>query len=255
MDYNKAYNAIKHDRVKNLSKANVRVVIRALAALYLLNVYYRNEAYENVGNQIVNSQQSPTGYTGCEFDERLGSEIFAIQYIVNWNFIDDIAHNSGDISQRDKFTYIIKYADKYLTTYLEKQAADSEKQKQILTTSNEFIEFAKSGRHLTSNDIIGVSNEIGAWSLSQKLSVFTSFQEKCSQLINSREYEYYYSKNKHQTAQPITEHNIDSMVSSVGGYFLLRRVIEPRESTAYMLKCNREAVLNKNQLLFTQLAD
>lgn len=39
-DYYSSYNAIKHDRVKNLKKATVYTLIRALGALYVLNIYY-----------------------------------------------------------------------------------------------------------------------------------------------------------------------------------------------------------------------
>lgn len=42
-DFYSAYNAIKHDRAKNLPKANLNVLIRALGALYILNIYYKNE--------------------------------------------------------------------------------------------------------------------------------------------------------------------------------------------------------------------
>lgn len=43
-DFYSAYNAIKHDRAKNLPKANLNVLIRALGALYILNIYYKDEA-------------------------------------------------------------------------------------------------------------------------------------------------------------------------------------------------------------------
>lgn len=42
-DFYAAYNAIKHDRAKNLPKANLNALIRALGALYILNVYYKNK--------------------------------------------------------------------------------------------------------------------------------------------------------------------------------------------------------------------
>ena len=42
-DFYSAYNSVKHDRAKNLSKANLNVLIRSLGALYILNIYYSNE--------------------------------------------------------------------------------------------------------------------------------------------------------------------------------------------------------------------
>ena len=41
----KAYQAVKHDRFASLSYGNVKAVLHALAALYLLNVYYRNDSW------------------------------------------------------------------------------------------------------------------------------------------------------------------------------------------------------------------
>ena len=38
----KAYQAVKHDRFSSLYKGNVKALIGALAALYLLNIYYKN---------------------------------------------------------------------------------------------------------------------------------------------------------------------------------------------------------------------
>lgn len=42
-DFYSAYNAVKHDRAKNLNKANLNVLIRALGALYILNIYYSDK--------------------------------------------------------------------------------------------------------------------------------------------------------------------------------------------------------------------
>lgn len=42
-DYYSIYNAIKHDRAKNLKKATVYSLIRALGALYILNIYLINK--------------------------------------------------------------------------------------------------------------------------------------------------------------------------------------------------------------------
>lgn len=39
--WGKAYQAVKHDRFASLKHGNVKAVLHALAALYLLNVYYR----------------------------------------------------------------------------------------------------------------------------------------------------------------------------------------------------------------------
>lgn len=45
-DYYSAYCAVKHHRSNALHKANVNVLIRALAALFILNIYYSFDALE-----------------------------------------------------------------------------------------------------------------------------------------------------------------------------------------------------------------
>ncbi|GLC79291.1 hypothetical protein [Lacrimispora brassicae] len=44
-----AYNKIKHDRVKNFSKANLGNLIYSLSALFLLNIYYMDNVFIEVG--------------------------------------------------------------------------------------------------------------------------------------------------------------------------------------------------------------
>ncbi|MFZ2724672.1 MAG: hypothetical protein WAX77_00285 [Methylococcaceae bacterium] len=46
-DWYHAYNLIKHDRVLNYKQANLGNLINGMAALFLLNVYYKNEIFYN----------------------------------------------------------------------------------------------------------------------------------------------------------------------------------------------------------------
>ena len=45
-DWKKAYQAVKHNRSVNLSKGNIKNLLRAMAALFLLNQYSKNEIYD-----------------------------------------------------------------------------------------------------------------------------------------------------------------------------------------------------------------
>ena len=68
--WKKAYQAVKHDRVESLMFGNIANLLRALAALYILNIYYRNEKFE-IGTML---NTSP-------FDTRMGSDIFSASLI------------------------------------------------------------------------------------------------------------------------------------------------------------------------------
>ncbi|WP_430613155.1 hypothetical protein [Flavobacterium sp. JP2137] len=51
-DYYSAYNAVKHNRnLETLHKGNIRYLLKALASLYILNLYYRND--------IINLDRNP----------------------------------------------------------------------------------------------------------------------------------------------------------------------------------------------------
>ena len=39
----KAYQAVKHDRIASIQYGNVKALLQAMAALFLLNLYYRND--------------------------------------------------------------------------------------------------------------------------------------------------------------------------------------------------------------------
>lgn len=69
--WNRAYQAVKHDRRNNLMKGNIGNLIKSLGALYILNIYYRNDKFE-YGTPL-----APDKF----FDNRLGSDIFSATFI------------------------------------------------------------------------------------------------------------------------------------------------------------------------------
>lgn len=105
--WKQAYQAVKHDRHNSLKKANIENLLHALGALYILNLYYRDERTD-IGRVYLNDHN---------FDSRAGSEIFSAHYFnatclsMNLNMNDSCINPSlGD--ELDKSIYIIKYDDK-----------------------------------------------------------------------------------------------------------------------------------------------
>ena len=97
-DWKKAYQAVKHNRTFSLSKGNLKHLIRAMAALYLLNVYYKNDSFE-LDNDA----------SGLMFDERQGSEIFSIKLHMSTNISTD-----GTYTKKvdfDECAYLLKATD------------------------------------------------------------------------------------------------------------------------------------------------
>lgn len=66
-NWKKAYQALKHDRLHSLKMANIGNLISAMGALYILNLYYRDDIFD------LNKEGN--------FDNRVGSEIFSANYV------------------------------------------------------------------------------------------------------------------------------------------------------------------------------
>lgn len=103
--WKKAYQAVKHDRVESLSAGNIANLIRAMATLYLLNIYYRNEKYD-VGT-VMNT---------VPFDTRMGSDIFSVSlaHAERCRFAAYMSDESIETSVRaelDSAVLIQKYTD------------------------------------------------------------------------------------------------------------------------------------------------
>lgn len=67
-DWNKAYQAVKHNRIKELKKGNIKHLLHGLAALYVLNLYYRDLQIKD----LTNSEKS-------RVDSSFGSDLFAVK--------------------------------------------------------------------------------------------------------------------------------------------------------------------------------
>ena len=100
--WKRAYQAVKHDRKDSLNMATVENLLNAMGALYILNLYYKDEC--------IKIEES------SKFDMSLGSDIFSIftYKILNITescYMDDTsawATEGGDLNES---AYIIKYTD------------------------------------------------------------------------------------------------------------------------------------------------
>lgn len=99
-DWKKAYQAVKHDRANSLQKANLKHLIRAMAALFVLNLYYKDEVYTLDKNQKT-------------IPSNMGSEIFDIKI-----------HKYGGYDGKNNY---LKEADFQECVYLTKRTDDSQK--------------------------------------------------------------------------------------------------------------------------------
>jgi hypothetical protein len=97
-DWQKAYQAVKHNRVTSLPKANLKHLIRAMAALYLLNVYFNDNSY------LLEKDSS-----GVSFDRNIGSIIFSLKLHINQSI--SVGSDYSKNNDFDESTYLLKPTD------------------------------------------------------------------------------------------------------------------------------------------------
>lgn len=119
-DWKRAYQAVKHNRTHGLAKGNLKHLIRAMAALYLLNIYKKNDKYDLDDDSNASS-----------FDERLGSEIFSVKLHANSSIAVD-----GSYAKKEDFdecAYFSKATDETAQAVRESMQKMQEKQKELTT--------------------------------------------------------------------------------------------------------------------------
>lgn len=103
-DWKKGYQSIKHNRIKNYKFGNMKNAIHALGALFILNLYYKNQRFDFENESETN-----------KFDLSLGSELFTIK-------LNKDTHNlMEDITPDDTAIYNLKLRDEDRAEFIEIQ--------------------------------------------------------------------------------------------------------------------------------------
>ena len=95
-DWKRAYQAVKHNRVDNLTKGNIKNLIRALAALYVLNIYFKDENYD------LEKDSKATN-----FPTNMGSDLFAIKLHKSTSYDGEGNYRKSD--EFDECIYLTKW--------------------------------------------------------------------------------------------------------------------------------------------------
>lgn len=135
--WNKAYQAVKHDRKNSLKHGNIINLINALGALYILNIYYMNKQIDlGVSNN-----------PGQSFDSRFGSDIFAVTYsdatinVQMGGSRTDEALSEELKKELSESIYVLKYTAKSWEGINDAIDSDNERLRKILAESSEFKKY------------------------------------------------------------------------------------------------------------------
>lgn len=98
--WKRAYQAVKHNRSQNIKDANVKNLIHAMAALYLLNIYYMDEEPKHIGT-IANGKKIITAAESSLF---LAKKAKANLFGTSDETFDDCVYiqRNIDTSERDR---------------------------------------------------------------------------------------------------------------------------------------------------------
>lgn len=205
--WEKAYQAVKHDRFASMTKGNVKAFLHALAALYLLNIYYRNDSW------ICKYQEAKT------LDYSMGSSIFA----VNPPSVDQLWY--GNNSDSDESPFICRYQDSEYQRIQKMQNEETEALNNYWKIQPELLEIdfqkqlekaSECEKQDPTKRVIPLW-ELGKYRLKKKIPKTLPFEQRKQLLINSSEWNgWIHQHNKHLSADEINEENIDIEIDTVG---------------------------------------
>ncbi|MBE6595408.1 MAG: hypothetical protein E7644_06370 [Ruminococcaceae bacterium] len=205
--WEKAYQAVKHDRYSCLQHGNVKAFIQALAALYLLNIYYRNDSWVTKYQDI------------SKLDYSMGSAIFTVKPPV----ADQLWYGNTPTDSESPFVVQYQDADYKRIESLQKkenQAINDYWVKQPELHEQAFLLQLQAAYDKERSDprqrVIPIW-ELAKYRLNKKVPKTLPFEERKRLLINSEEWNgWVYQNNKHLTADELTEENIQTEIDKIG---------------------------------------
>ena len=203
----KAYQAVKHDRFGSLHLGNVKALLHAMAALYLLNLYFRNDVRVVAFNEL----------SKCDYS--MGSSLFAVKSPA----VEMLWY--GNEPQKSKSPYVVKYKDEEYQRIVAMRKADSEALEHYWSSQPEMqdpefcaiiAEAAEKQEH-DPNYRFMIVWELAKFRLKKMLPKTMSFEARKMCLINSEAWNCNINKNKkHLAPDELTVDNIDDEIDSIG---------------------------------------
>lgn len=172
--WKQAYQAVKHDRRNSLKKANIENLLHAMGALYILNLYYKDEKID-IGRVYLSDHY---------FDSRVGSEIFSVSvyqatgFSMNKHMNDTciLPPADGDL---DKSIFIIKYDDKSYMEMHKNFCLDAQITEENFSKSTEIVSFLSTHPEYRDKSINEICMAVGGQNLLVRIMSFQhAMQEK-----------------------------------------------------------------------------
>ena len=205
--WERAYQGVKHDRYNSMPMGNVKVLIHAMAALFLLNMYYRKVSLITSVNSIMDSDYS------------FGSRFFSVKAPT----IGQLWYDNKPLNSTSPL--IAKYKDADFERIKEIQESENIaannywkaqpelEEADFLKQLNESIELGKDDPGLRLMRFW----ELGKYRLRKKVPKSLPFEKRKELLIQSEEWNgWIHQHNKHIPEDDLTEDNIDEEITHTG---------------------------------------
>lgn len=181
-DWKQAYQAIKHNRMNNIQKATLKNLIRSLAALYVLNLYYKNETFSLKSSERFDCSQGSSIFSTELFDTT--ENMLLTTSITDSNICNHTNMNKAVFVKQydDKSKKSIEKCMKEINAHLVKFYESNEKTNKYIRSSGEY-----NHNHVTDLILCAGGPELMKEAFSG-----------CSTVLELHRYRYEVVCNKHQ---------------------------------------------------------
>lgn len=205
--WERAYQAVKHDRFTSLSKGSVKALIHALAALYLLNIYYRNDEWDAKPEDVP------------KYDYSMGSSVFSVipPKVSSRVSEDDLIFTDSP--------YVVSYKGEVVEKIDQIQKQQNEGINEYLSNQPEinepgFIECLKRAKEREeenpANRVMPLW-ELSKYRINKTIPSTLSFEERKELLIKSKEWNcWIYQNNDYLKENQLTNENIQKAIDDAG---------------------------------------
>lgn len=213
-DWERAYQAVKHDRYSSISKGTIKNFLHALAALYLLNIYFRNDRFY-------------TRYLDMnKLDMSMGSKVFSLSQPSQQYIIDAInGKESIENLSSEESPYVIKYTDNIYKQIRKANKESRENKLRYFHSQPEYQEDAfinqlslaieKEKKDPTQR--LMPLWELERYRINKKIPQNLPFEERKRLFVNSPEFRNpIHQMNQHKTESELTEENIQREIDLAG---------------------------------------
>ncbi len=180
--WKRAYQAVKHDRKNSLEKGSIENLLHAMGALYILNIYYKDEVIK-LRNKI------------DSFDNIAGSDIFSVlsydaATLTMTSRIGDFII-SDEKANLDEYVYIIRYDDNTVENLCTNFRKDAEISRKRFDQSVEVCNYLKSNPNYKIESIEKTCCDMGREDLIEEFKCWQN-----SLKFNNCRYEVILNKNE-----------------------------------------------------------